>query len=43
MEAILVLFVPIALIWIGLALTQGRAVTPGAIMARHVEVLYPPE
>ncbi len=32
MEAILVLFVPIMLLWFGLALVQGRPITPDAVL-----------
>ena len=32
MEAILVLFVPLMLLWSGLALVQGRPITPDVIL-----------
>ncbi|MCI0438176.1 MAG: hypothetical protein L0177_03490 [Chloroflexi bacterium] len=40
MEALLIILVPIFLIWFGLALVQGRALTPGAVMRSVTRQLW---
>jgi hypothetical protein len=34
MESILVLFLPVALLYVGISLARGRALVPGAVMGR---------